>query len=150
MFGLAIITYVTRTYIRIRILKQFFTEDALLSFAVICLCATTALAYVGLQNQYDILAAILHNVSAESLFDLFDDIPRTSKLENAGPTLWWCVIFPVKLAWLFFFRRLIIRWKNLYIWWWCATAITLAALAASLAADWLTCPYFTAAKVLCK
>lgn len=150
MFGLAIITYVIRTYIRTRVLNQFFTEDALLSFAVVCLCTTTALAYTNMQNQYDALAAILHNAGFNALLDLLDTIPRILKMENAASMLWWCVIFPVKLAFLFFFRRLIIRWRKLYIWWWCAMASTVIALAVSVTVDWLTCPYMTLDGVICE
>lgn len=150
MFGLAIITYVTRAYIRARILKQFLAEDALLLLAVVCLCGTTALTYKSMQNQYDALAAILHNAGSDALVGLINEIPTTSKLENAAATLWWGVIFPVKLAFLFFFRRLIARWHSLSIWWGCAMALTVAAFAVSIAADWLTCPYFDVIKILCE
>ena len=149
-FGLAIITFITRTYIRTLILKQFLTEDVLLSFAVVCLCATTALSYRSMQDQYDALAVILHNAGFEALYSLIDRIPTDSKLENAASTLWWCVIYPVKMAFLFFFRRLILRRRNLYIWWWCAVGFTASAMAVSVAADWLTCPYFTLEGVLCE
>ena len=145
LFGLAIITYLARTYIRTRVLKQFFMEDALLSFAVVCLCATTGMAYASMQNQYDALAAIILYIAG---FDA--PIPRIMKLDNAATTLWWCVIYPVKLAFLFFFRRLIIRWRNLYRWWWCAMAFTAVALAVSVAAGWLTCPYVTLDGIICE
>ena len=150
LFGLAIIIYATRTYIRARIVKQFSTEDVLLLFAVICLCAVTGLAYSSIHNLYDSLAVILHGVESGLLFNLLEEIPKTSKENNAATTLWWLIIFPVKLAYLFFFRRLISRVRELNIWWWCVIGFTVPAGLVCIAASWLTCPYFTIQKVLCK
>ena len=126
------------------------TEDALLLFAVVCLCVTTALAYSDMQDQYNIVAAILHSASFDLLNGLLDRIPTMAKLQNAVSMLWWCVLFPVKMAFLFFFRRLILRWRNLYMWWWCAIVLTVSALAVSVTAIWLTCPYFTLQGMLCE
>lgn len=100
--------------------------------------------------QYGDLAAILHKEGLAALLSLLATVERSSKLENSAATLWFLVIFGVKLAFLFFFRRLIIRWRNLYIWWWFATAFVVSAFIVSLVADWLTCPYFTVDGVLCE
>ena len=150
LFGLAIITHATRTYIRARILKQFSTEDVFLLFAVICLCCSTGLAYSAMQNLYDSLAVILHGGQSGLIFSILDHLPETSKETNAETTLWWLVIFPVKLAYLFFFRRLISRLRDLNTWWWCVIVFTVPAGLISIAVCWLTCPYFTIKGVLCK
>lgn len=84
------------------------------------------------------------------LFDVLDNVPKIAKLSNSASTLWWFVIFPVKLSYLFFFRRLILRLRNLKIWWWCVVPFTIAAGLACLAASWLTCPYFTLQGVMCE
>ena len=150
MFGLAIIAFVIRSYIRIRIYKKVFVEDFLLLFAVVCLCVATALAYVTLPGQYASLQVILHGFDNGLAFGLLGKIPEVSKEENVASTIWWLVIFPVKLAFLFFFRRLISRMRGLNLWWWCSTAFTVIAGLVCVVANWLTCPYFSIAGVLCK
>jgi hypothetical protein len=158
LFGLALITYLTRAYIRARILKQFSIEDFLLLFAIVCLIATTGLGFATLQDQYDAqnLQIILNDPNSNQLYELIDEIPnidhdiRAAKTENAAGTLWWFVIFPVKLAYLFFFRRLIFRIYRLNVWWWFVVCFTIPAGFTCVAAAWLTCPYFTLEGVLCK
>lgn len=94
------------------------------------------------------LAIILHSRANELLFNLLEVIPTIAKEQNAASTLWWLVIFPVKLAYLLFFRQLISRVYNLHVWWWFVAIFTVAACSISLAATWLTCPYFTVKGVL--
>lgn len=103
-----------------------------------------------MRYHYDVLAVILHSGQDELLIDLLEVIPTISKEENAASTLWWFVIFPVKLAYLLFFRRLISRVPNLNIWWWFVAIFTVAAGCTCLAASWLTCPYFTLTGVFCE
>jgi hypothetical protein len=102
-----------------------------------------------LQGQYDYIQVVFH-ADFDILANVLDDVPRISKLSNAAATLWWFVIFPVKLAYLFFFRRLIVRLRNLRIWWWCVVAFTIPAGLVCVAVSWLTCPYFTLQGVICK
>ena len=118
LFGLAVITAITRTYIRARILKQWGIEDGLLAFAVVCLCGTTVLNYLTVDYLYNALDVILLG-TGNSLGELLAQIPLMTKEADAAAALWWLVIFPVKLAYLFFFRRLIIRLEGLSRWWWC-------------------------------
>ncbi|MCJ1283686.1 hypothetical protein MMC26_003017 [Xylographa opegraphella] len=101
-----------------------------------------------MQAQYDSLAVILNGVEGGLIFTLLNELPEISKEENAAATIWWFVIVPVKIAYLFFFRRLISRLRDLNIWWWCVIVFTVTAGLACVAASWLTCPYFTATGVL--
>lgn len=148
LFGLAIITYGIRTYIRARIIKQFSAEDVVLFFGVACLCGATSLYYLTMRYHYDVLAVILHSRVNELLVNLLEVIPTISKEQNAATTLWWFVIFPVKLAYMLFFRRLISRVYNLWVWWWFVVVFTAAAGCICIAVSWLTCPYFTVQGVL--
>lgn len=101
--------------------------------------------------QYDAIAVILHSGLNEAHFDrLLEVAPTIVKETNAAITLWWFVIFPVKLAYLLFFRRLISRVPNLNIWWWFVAIFTVAAGCTCLAASWLTCPHFTLEGVHCE
>jgi len=106
------------------------------------------LSYNTMQAQYNSLAVILNGAEGGLIFSLLDELPEISKESNAVATLWWFVIVPVKLAYLFFFRRLISRLRDLNIWWWCVIIFTVPAGLACVAASWLTCPYFTAIGVL--
>lgn len=148
LFGLAIIAFIIRSYICFRAKMKVHVEDFILLFAVVCLCAATGLAYVTLTAQYAMLQLVLHGFEDDLAFEVLGEIPRISKQENAATTLWWLVIFSVKLAFLFFFRRLISRLRNLNIWWWFAVTLTIVAGFVSMAASWLTCPYFTAEGLL--
>lgn len=150
LFGLAIIAFVIRSYIRIRINKQVNVEDFILLLAVVSLCGATGLAYATLTAQYELLQLVLHGFADDLAFKQLAEIPRTSKEENAATNIWWLVIFLVKMAFLFFFRRLISRLRTLNIWWWFATTLTIIAGLVSVAVSWLTCPYFTVEGLLCE
>lgn len=123
-------------------------EDFILLFAVVSLCAATGLAYATLTAQYSLLQLILHGFEADLGFKLLGEIPTIAKEEDAATNLWWLVIFSVKLAFLFFFRRLISRLQSLNVWWWFATTLTIIAGVVSVAVSWLTCPHFTVESLL--
>ncbi|KAL9589533.1 MAG: hypothetical protein Q9203_001669 [Teloschistes exilis] len=88
LFGLAIIAFIIRSYVRLRIMKQFFTEDFMLAFAVICLCGSTALVVASLQEQYDELAVILHSSTFDPTLEFIEKLPKTLAMNNAASTLW--------------------------------------------------------------
>lgn len=98
-------------------------EDTLLAFAVLCLCATTVLSYLAVDYLYDALDVILLK-GGQDLGKLLAEVPKMTRISEAAACLWWMVIFPVKLAYLFFFRRLIVHLRALYIWWWCVFVFT--------------------------
>jgi hypothetical protein len=148
LLGLAMATYVIRNYIRIRVLKQFSAEDCLLIVVAASLCAATGLAYATMPYQYNSLQVILEG-DFSSLSKLLSKIPQISMEENAAASLWWFVLFLVKMAYLVFFRRLIIRERVLNMWWWFSVAFTILDGIACVIADWLICPYFTTERVLC-
>ena len=150
LFGLAIVAFFIRGYIRIRIHQKVQVEDYILLFAVVCLCATTGLAYATLPAMYALIQLVLHGFENGLNFELLGEIPRISKQENAATTLEWLVVFSVKIAFLFFFRRLISHLRGLMIWWHVATTLTILAGLVGIAVSWLTCPYFTIEGLLCE
>ena len=150
LFGLAIIAFIIRSYISVRADKKVHIEDYILLFAVLSLCGATGLAYAALEAQYALLQLVLHGFENDLAFELLGEIPRISKEENAATTIWWLVIFSVKMAFLFFFRRLIARLRSLRLWWWVACILTMVAALISVAISWLTCPYFTINGLLCE
>ena len=150
LFGLALLTYAIRAYIRTFVVRQFLVEDGLLLFAIIGLCVVTGLNLSNMQQLYDSLAVILHGPDLALLIKTLAEIPHISRRNNAVSVLWWFVLFPAKLAFLFFFRRLIVRSPRLYMWWWWALAITLLSWAASMVVSILACPYVSTTQVRCK
>ena len=86
MFGVAIVTYVIRTYIRLRVMKRFLADDYLLLFAVIVLIGVTALAFAAIGHQYDLLTVILHGAEPALLFSVLNEIPVTSKVRGNTPS----------------------------------------------------------------
>ncbi|KAI4154580.1 MAG: hypothetical protein LQ340_001589 [Diploschistes diacapsis] len=143
LFGVAIVTYIIRTYIRIRVMQRFLADDYLLLFAVIFLIAATGLAFAAIGQQYDILTILLHGAEPDLIFGVLNEIPTTSKEENAASTLWWLVIIPVKLAFAVFFRRLVTRVRDLRLLCNFVIVFTILAGLVCVAVSWLTCPYFT-------
>ena len=150
LFGLALLTYAARFYIRTVILRQFFAEDGLLLFSVICLIVDTGLSLSITQPVYDALSVILHGPDLTLLTKTLGGLPEIARQNNAVGVLGWCTIFSAKLAFLFFFRRLIIHSPSLYMWWWWALAITLLSWVASTVAIIITCPYVSTQQVLCR
>ena len=140
MFGLAIVAFCIRGYIRIRIHQKVQIEDYILLFAVVCLCVVTGLVYTMLPEWYDTVQLVFHGSENVLAFELLGDIPRFPKRDNATQTIWWLVIFSVKIAFLFFFRRLTSRLRGLNIWWRVATTLTILAGMVNIAASWLNCP----------
>lgn len=104
-----------------------------------------------MRYSYDALAVLPHNRENELQFDFFQIILTISKKQDAATTLWWLVLFPVKFAYLLFFRRLISCVHYLLnIWWWFVVIFTVPAGCTCLAASWLTCPHLTEEGVLCE
>lgn len=127
LFGVAILAAATRIYIRAIKLKQFAIEDGLLLFAVAILCAVTVLCYLTLDNMYNLLDLILLGMGDQLLFDVIKTIPTEAKEANTMSMLWWLVLFPVKCAYLLFFRKLVFRLKKIETWWWCVTVFMVCA-----------------------
>lgn len=88
---------------------------------MLCLVGVTALDYVSLQNLYDVLAVILYG-SGANLFSLLERVEMAARMGHAMSTMWWLVLFPIKLAYLLFFRKMIDRLPRLNIYWWCIVA----------------------------
>ena len=143
LLGIAVLAFASRMYIQIRILKRFPAEDWLLVFAVIVLIGCSTLYFVALQNLYDSTTVIFDGFSSTVLFKALQEIPAEAKEANAMSTFWWFIIFPVKLAYLIFFRKLIKRLKHLSRYWWFAVGFLFPALIINEVVAWQTCPYDT-------
>lgn len=127
MFGVAILTTAIRIYIRAFKVKQFAIEDGILLWAVVVLCGVTTLCYVALPDLYILINLRSSHLEGEKLLDVFKKLPVEAKEFIAVAKLWSLVLFSIKLAYLFFFRKLVCRLKKLKIWWWCVTIFMVSA-----------------------
>lgn len=167
LFGLAIISYLCRLYIQLYVFKRFPTEDWVLLFAVIVLIGTTILFYVTLPNLYNALRVVLEGAGSSLLLKVLEEIPTESREANAMSTLWWFVLFPVKIAYLIFFKKLISRLKHLTRYWWFVLAfmvfkyeyiimqfeayrLQIPALIICEVVSWQTCPYRSTGDLISK
>jgi hypothetical protein len=100
------------------------------------------MAFITMQGRYDSVQVIF-NADLDLLLHTIGEFQWFLEMSNAVATLWWCVVFTVKLAYLFFFRRLVVRLRNLEIWWWFVVTFTIAGWVASLVSSWSTCQSFT-------
>lgn len=148
LFGLAILSAVIRTYIRAIKLKQFAIEDGLVLFAVTVLCAVTVLYYLTLNNMYNLLDLILLGMGDQLPLDVIMSIPKESKEANALAFLNWLVLFPVKFAYLFFFRKLVLRMGKIKTWWWCVTVFMVPAAIACFTVSQIACPHTGVVEVI--
>ena len=149
LFGVAILAFASRVYIRVRIQKQFFIEDVLILFAVGCLVSVIYLAYTLMQTLYDAIWFDVNGFNSTFVWGL-GHISNQVKKERIEISLSWLVVCLVKMAYLFFFRRLVSRLRGFNIWWWCVVAVVVSAALVSLMLPWLICLHLTSKQPLGK
>lgn len=115
LFAVAMIAYVCRLYIQLGIHKRFPAEDWILLFAVIVLIGSTALGYILFPGFVRNIELSLGKVHPDYDTDLAQ--AKLSREGNAIDTIWSFILYPVKLAYLVFFRKLITRFKILKRYW---------------------------------
>ncbi|SLM38057.1 hypothetical protein LPUS_08153 [Lasallia pustulata] len=134
LFGLAVLCAAIRTCIRIRRFRRLFIDDAFLLVAALTLTANTALTYVLIPYIYtktDVGAGV-KAPSAQLM----------QHLVLAQRVFTWTTLYAVKLSFLFFFRSIICRLRNLMIFWWCDFAVVILAYGACVAAGFMACSTF--------
>ena len=110
-----------RTYVRTRIVKQFFLEDGLLLASIVILIATTGVCFASLVGMYESIDIILIGASSTVLTEFIEHFTTEAKETNAMSVLWWLILFPIKVAYMSFFHKLTAQLRNLRIWWWCVS-----------------------------
>lgn len=118
LFGVALIAYAFPIYVQLRILHQFAAEDWVLVLSVACLIACTTFNFVDLGNIFFALRLSLYGLQGSSLADYAKEAPVQPKRSTILLSLWRLTVFGVKLAYLLFFRKLVLRLKCLTSWWW--------------------------------
>lgn len=129
-----------RTVIRFRYQKQFFLDDVVLYFGVICLCVAVGLL---LQFSEAMYAAEDYVITSASGYNRWSELARFQKNSDAYMALTYTTLFLVKFSFLLFFRILVRRVRKMIIYWWTVLAIMIVAWPVSIvAAVAPSCPIF--------
>lgn len=128
-----------RTVIRVYKFRRVFVDDYFLFIAVASLIASTGILLRNLQPLYYIatVSAGLEPLSLEYINSSTD----TSNFFDALECLSWTTLFAVKFSFLFFFRNLIKRLRDLEILWWCVLVICVPVAGVWICLPFIECPY---------
>ena len=128
-----------RTAIRIHEFGQLHVDDYFLFLATAALIGGTGLSLKTIPSLYFFAEVILGH-----------DLPPKDRLQKAihdstsaitGGVLCWTTIFAVKFSFLFYFRGLVRRLRNLAILWWCNLVILTPVAFTSIFGTFIVCPY---------
>ena len=136
----AILLTIARTCIRFRNSRRFFADDYFLFISTGALIIGTVLTYVNLPYIY---AQVNVEAGLEPPpADFIHQIVLDEKIQDAATVFLWTAIFGVKFSFLFLFRSLIRRVKNLTLWWWCVFAVLMPISVICTCALFISCPVF--------
>jgi hypothetical protein len=140
----AVLGVFTRLFIRLRIQRQRPTaDDWLLVISLGFLLASIIIMYMEVVERMYLIFAInqgMKDVSIPSnileiayLFHLWSDVCLLIS---------WCAFSSVKLSFLFFFRKLIDRFRAWQLYWWVILIYTICVLIYGSLIFFVSCPYF--------
>ena len=138
-FGLALIMTAARTAIRVHRFRRVFLDDCFLFLAVASLIASTGTFFWLIPSLYT-FAAVAAGLEPVPL-DYINAAINTTNAAYAAEILAWTTVFAVKLSFLFFFRHLIQRLRDLKILWWCVLIICIPVGIVCICLPFIQCPY---------
>jgi hypothetical protein len=127
--------------VRLLIQRLLQLDDCLLIFACICLTGATAVVQWGIPAIHQVAQLALDPANAVPTTDLNRLMVRFVSTVFAHSTLSWGTIFAAKFSYLFFFRQLIDRIRNLVIYWRVVVTFTAMAAILSMLLIPVTCPH---------
>jgi len=142
LFVLAILGSIARIAIRLHYQKRLYVDDAFLLVAVLCLCVSMALLFLFTPSMYFVEALITNSETLYIPADFLHQAFQFQKLSDAYLVLTYNTIFAVKFSFIFFFRILINRVRQMRIYWWVVAATTGVVWAYGVIGIFITCPYF--------
>lgn len=146
LFGICLISACARFYIRIRVQKQLFLDDAFLIFGICCFICALAILFTYIDDMYMTAAFLFHLKNMELSPDFVQKSFDYQKMAAVSLILSWCSIVSVKLSFLFLFRRLIDRVTVMVIYWRFVAVFNVAIAGYGAAEYILACPYFYSLK----
>lgn len=142
LFGLAALTVIARTIIRIYTLHRLKLDDGLLIFALLCLSVATALFYYTLPTDM-LEEAIAVDTSIIIPIDLLESLVTSVKYTDTFLCMIWTCTFSVKGSFLALFRLLISNvspWLTRY--YWTVVVYVLMTWMFMICELFILCPYF--------
>lgn len=128
-----------RTVIRIHIFRRVFADDYFFFLAVASLIASTGLFFWVVPSLYT-FAAVSAGLEPITV-DYINSATKTANIAYAPLLLVWTTVFAVKFSFLFFFRNLIRRLRDLEILWWCVLVICVPVAVVCICSPFIECPY---------
>lgn len=101
-----------------------------------------ALLFLLTPSIYLVEALITNHASLDIPSDFLQQSFQFQKLSDAYLVLTYNTVFAVKFSFIFFFRILTSRVRQLRIYWWVVAATTGVVWAYGLVGVFITCPYF--------
>ncbi|PIG86720.1 hypothetical protein AARAC_010734 [Aspergillus arachidicola] len=143
-FGLAVLGFLMRFFIRFRIRgERFAVDDGLLLVAFAFLIASMVIMYHTVIDRMYIVYALLLRIEGVVPPGNWRDISSQFHLwSSVCLTLIWLCYSAVKLSFLFFFKKLIDRIRPWLTYWWIITIFNGAVLTYGSIIYFITCPYF--------
>ena len=121
--------------------RRVFFDDIFFFFSIIFLIVGTILAWVELPYTTYLETLTLGTVTeAFSVSDFVDNLDNEVKLSDASDAMLNACNYSVKLSFLFFFKGLLRRLRELMIWWWCVLVYVILAGLAAILATAAVCP----------
>ncbi|KAF2007058.1 hypothetical protein P154DRAFT_558970 [Amniculicola lignicola CBS 123094] len=127
--SVALASFMGRLSIRILVRRRVELDDAFLTLAVACTCASTAIVHRYIFPFYLSNALLLRpELKKEGVFlQLVDDLKAGAKPRDVLGFTSWTTLYGVKFCFLVFFRPLLRHIKSLKLYWWtCALFCTIA------------------------
>ena len=139
-----------RYYIRLKVQKQFSSDDGILLFGLLSLVAAIALLMKFIDQMYIVGTSESGNLIDVSLpGDFIQEAYFFQKMVTVSLVLTWCAIVAVKFSYLFLFKRLISRLPKMVVYWWIAAIYNAVISVYGGVVYGVACPWFYTLKA-CK
>ncbi|MCJ1282901.1 hypothetical protein MMC26_002227 [Xylographa opegraphella] len=142
LFGIAIVTAVLSTIVRLRLRNGIGLDDVFLLLACVFLIASTVLLFLVSNALYFEEALTLDPASVTFSADSFDQLDWYQKMIYAYLDLSQTATYCVKFSFLFFFRLLIDRLRYMIIYWRVVVVVSVLAWAYAMCTAFIGCPDF--------
>ena len=126
--------------LQVRVHRRLQLDDWLLLFACLTLTVGTVLVLVNIEVLFFGEAVGLNPGLIQFPADIVQRLDSYQRLYYTYPTLAWTTIFSVKLAYLYFFRRLVDRLRSLIIYWRVIVVSTVVFYLSCVISIYIACP----------
>ena len=142
LFGIAIVTAVLSTIVRIRLRNGLGLDDIFLLLACVFLIASTVLLFLASDALYFEEALTLDPESVTFSAGSFDQLDWYQKVIYAYLDLSQTATYCVKFSFLCFFRLLIDRLRYMIVYWRVVVVVSVLAWAYAMCTAFIGCPDF--------